>query len=111
MSGDLQAMKHYVESHHANANQAWNEADELDESARTPRYLAAGYGQISVVRCLIGRSEMDVNKAADEGQTPIFAAAWSGHLEIVRCLVEMPEVDVNQATIGSVSVTSHADIL
>ena len=54
---------------------------------------------------------MDVNKAADEGQTPIFAAAWSGHLEIVRCLVEMPEVDVNQATIGSVSVTSHADIL
>jgi ankyrin repeat protein len=64
----------------------------------TPLYVAAQFGRLAVVQCLIEELGADVNQANQEGDTPLYIAAYKGHLAVVQCLVKEFGADVNQAT-------------
>ncbi|KAH3767617.1 hypothetical protein Pelo_505 [Pelomyxa schiedti] len=65
-----------------------NKTDNL--TGRTPLCLAAGEGREAVVRVLVARPDVDVNKAC-----PLAIACYYHHMGAVVALLECPRVDVN----------------
>jgi ankyrin repeat protein len=59
--------------------------------------LAAREGHSEVVKMLLEKDGVDMNKANSRGYTPLSLAARSGHTEIVKLLLEKDGVDVNKA--------------
>jgi len=51
--------------------------------------IAAGTGYLDVVRYMIEKQGIDVNKQDNDGVTLLFDAAWGGHLKIVEYLIQM----------------------
>lgn len=58
---------------------------------------AAEAGDIATVAQLLGRPDVDVNIANDEGDTALILAAVAGHPDVVRRLLAVPTIDINHA--------------
>ena len=56
--------------------------------------MAAGKGNLPLVRMLLAEHEIDVNVLIDDF-TPLMLAAYRGHLDIVQALLAMPKIDVH----------------
>jgi ankyrin repeat protein len=53
----------------------------------------SGHGE--VVRLLLTKSDIDINKATTTGGwTALYAACQNGHVEIVRRLLQQPTIDI-----------------
>ncbi len=50
-----------------------------------------------MVRLLLARQDVEVNKSAADGATALMLASYKGHVEVVRLLLAHPDVDVNKA--------------
>jgi ankyrin repeat protein len=68
------------------------------EDCLTALLLAAWKGYTEIVKMLLEKDDVDVNKANSRGSTPLAYAARWGHSEIVKLLLEKDGVDVNKAT-------------
>ena len=53
----------------------------------TPLFVAAAYGHLDVLRCLI-ENGADVNAATYDKSTPLMIASGYGHVNVVTCLIE-----------------------
>src|SRR5262245_30184821 len=58
-----------------------------DSSNVTPLHVAALYGQVDCVRCLIGEFGASLEKRTIHNAVPLHNAAIGGHFEVVRCLI------------------------
>ncbi len=71
--------------------------NEADETACTALLWAAVLGRADVVRLLLARKGVQVNKGAAEGGTALIVASENGHVEVVRLLLARQDVEVNNA--------------
>ncbi len=51
---------------------------------------------VEVVRLLLARQGVEVNKTAQKGSTALFMASQNGHVEVVRLLLARHDVEVNK---------------
>ena len=58
-----------------------------DTMSDAPLGWAAGNGREGVVRLLIGRDDIDPDKAGEDDQTPLLRAARGGHEGVVKILL------------------------
>jgi len=58
-----------------------------DTMGDAPLGWAAGNGREGVVRLLIGRDDIDPDKAGEDDQTPLLRAARGGHEGVVKILL------------------------
>ncbi len=49
-----------------------------------------------MVRLLLARQGVEVNKSAQNGATALLVASQSGHVEVVRLLLARQDVEVNK---------------
>ena len=72
-----------------------------DESdGQTALWRAASVGHVDVVKFLLSKSRIDVNKVNTDTQkrhTPLFIAASQGYVNVVKELIAYPNIDVNLA--------------
>ena len=73
-----------------------------------PLTAAAEGGHEEVVRVLVKRPDIDVNRKTGRGWTALMCAAWRGHVGVVRVLLEMPGTDVNSASQNGLTALSLA---
>ncbi len=59
--------------------------------------LPTQFGLVEVVRLLLARVDVDVNKAKPDGATALIIASQIGHTDVVRLLLAHRDVDVNKA--------------
>jgi ankyrin repeat protein len=58
------------------------------ENGTTPLFIAACYGQLAMVRCLVEELGADVNKTSQEGVTPLVAVAGHEYGDFVAFLLK-----------------------
>ena len=68
----------------------------------TPLLIACQNGRAGVAQLLLGRADVDVNRAttcrkanANHGVTPLFLAAANGHIRVVQMLLRRGDVQVS----------------
>ena len=71
----------------------------------TALWMASKNGHLELVRLLLSKSEIDINKAEDDGATALFIASDKGHLEVVRLLLSKSEIDINKGHQGWTPLT------
>ena len=82
----------------------WSHACRFNCPGCTPLYGASEMGRTDVVRELLSRSDIEVNKAiSDQGTTPLSIASENGRVEVIRLLLDHADIDVNQAQFANVS--------
>jgi ankyrin repeat protein len=62
----------------------------------TPLLMAVQYERFDVVKLLLSRSDIDVNKADKRGITPLRAAIASGYDQMIDLLLACSNTDVNR---------------
>lgn len=86
MQGNLEAVQQHIE--------AGSDLDERDPmSGATPMIIATVFGQMEVLKALIGAGA-DVNYKNNEGSTPLIVAAVFDRIEVSKMLIEAG-ADVN----------------
>ncbi len=71
--------------------------NEADETGRTALLWAAWRGRADVVRLLLARKGVEVNKSAADGATALMSASQQGHVEVVQLLLARQDVKVSQS--------------
>lgn len=66
-----------------------------DSEGRTPLQVAAGVGNIEILRRLLGQPGIDVNRPGVDQCTPLHIAVLANNLEAVRLFLAQPGIDVN----------------
>ena len=74
----------------------------------TPLTISAYKGYTVVVRMLLQKPEIDVNKKGNASTTALMEASYSGHEDIARMLIGHPEIDVNIQDFDGKSALSNA---
>jgi hypothetical protein len=69
----------------------------LLQTSFTALLYAAFLGQADVVRLLLARKGIEVNKSAADGATARCIASQNGHVEVVRLLLARQGVEVNMS--------------
>ncbi len=70
-----------------------------DNSGITPLYIAAKKGYLQIVKALLGKEEIDVNRPVNITlQSPLHAATEFNHLDVVKELLKHPMINVNAQT-------------
>lgn len=83
--------------------------DSPDNANRTPLSYGAESGVSDIVRMLLARAGVDVNrKDSNLGQSPLFWAAEQGHHEVVEVLLEDGRVEIDTANNAGVSPVAIA---
>ncbi|ETV96424.1 serine/threonine protein kinase [Aphanomyces invadans] len=76
-----------------------NSTMRINKVLYTPLMLAAELGYVQVVRALLGRPDVQVNRpthaANAKSPTPLILASMKGHVAVVHELLAHPDVDVN----------------
>jgi hypothetical protein len=88
-------------------------------AGRTPLNIAARYGMLDLVVCLVQELGADVHRQALDGTFPLLTAASGGHVDIVRYLCKVPGTDVNQvgdheagcSSIFAAAENGHIDVV
>ncbi|MCP4747666.1 MAG: hypothetical protein GY874_16220 [Desulfobacteraceae bacterium] len=89
-NGDVKWVKKWLE--------AGADVNHANKNGITPLIATACFDHIEIVKLLLSRPEIDVNKTdVYDGETPLIAAACFDHIEIVKLLLSRPEIDVNLA--------------
>ena len=77
-----------------------NEANEYCRTAiilaGTAIIVASQKGHVEVVRLLLARKGVEVNKSAQDGTTALISASLHGHVEVVQLLLAREGVEVNK---------------
>ena len=55
-------------------------------------------GQVEIVRLLLSKSDIDINKSADLGATALYIASQKNYVEVVRLLLSKSDIDINRAS-------------
>ena len=89
-----------------------------DNEHNTPLHWAAAQGDAPVLRLLLGRRDLDVNRPTKQkGWAPLHLAARHGHAEAARLLLRHPKLDVGllsaarEAPIHVAAQKGHASIV
>ena len=53
-------------------------------------------GRAEVVRLLLSKSDIDINKAKDTGATALHVASQNNHIVVVELLLSKSEIDINR---------------
>lgn len=61
---------------------------------------AAAAGHKEIVKLLLGRYDVDVNKRDDSGSTALFLAVQACHKDVVAVLLERKDIDINAESSG-----------
>ncbi|XP_067670151.1 serine/threonine-protein phosphatase 6 regulatory ankyrin repeat subunit A-like [Haliotis asinina] len=59
----------------------------VDKSGDTVLHAACRSGDISIVKCILSRDDLDVNSSDKSGMTPAMSAAYWGYVDIVKLLL------------------------
>jgi ankyrin repeat protein len=108
-NGDLVVIKTLLENDRVNVNQ------KCDLERKSPLFVAAQNGHLSVVKYLIYKGA-DLNAKTAAGWTPLFVAAHNGHLSVVEYLVKsMADVNVitkkGQTVLDAAASKSHDHVV
>jgi len=107
--GDLDAVRRMVEANASLKEEPYNDW--------TPLQLAAMYGQVGIVRYLVGEAGADKDEGDMFRRTPLYWAALFGRLEAVRYLVGVAGADKDKAKRGgwtplmSAAIDGHIDMV
>ena len=71
------------------------EPDSGDMWEQTPLLYAAERGHMAVVKLLLERADVDINRTDSSGNGPLSYAVMKGHVAIVQLMLAKDEVDVN----------------
>ena len=69
----------------------------------SPLFWAAGNGHEEVVEILLGRQEVNPDKASNSGKTPLSHAARNGHEGVAKILLGLEDVDPNKTNKDSMT--------
>jgi ankyrin repeat protein len=58
--------------------------------------VASQSGHVDVVRLLLAREGVEVNKTAQNGPTALLIASQQGHVEVVRLLLARRDLEFNR---------------
>ena len=61
----------------------------------TPLFSAIHNGHLDIVKTLIAKPSIDINKKDNEGMTPLVIAALRDHMEIVAALLAHRDIEKN----------------
>jgi ankyrin repeat protein len=79
-------------------NQKGIQVNKHTNGVASPLCIASYNGFTKVVRLLLARDDILVNKAADKvGPTPLILACQQKHLDVVQLLLQHKDINVNQA--------------
>ena len=67
----------------------------VEEGRDTALNISARLGNLTAVKILLSREEIEVNQAGPERITALTEACLYGHVEIVKLLLTRPDVDIN----------------
>ena len=67
----------------------------VEEGRDTALNISARLGNLTAVKILLSREEIEVNQAGPERITALTEACLYGHFEIVKLLLTCPDVDIN----------------
>ena len=70
---------------------------QTNEFGRTLLHMASSQGSTHLVKGILAKEGVDVNKADTSGRTPLFYAASYGHHKVVKALLRKEGIQVNKA--------------
>jgi ankyrin repeat protein len=73
------------------------DVNEADETGCTTLMIVSENGHVEVVRLLLARNGVEVNKTAQDG-TALYMASQNDHVEVVRLLLARKGVEVNKTS-------------
>jgi len=107
-SSDVKDENGHTALHHAVVNQRLSLIQTLctkganvncqDNEGWTPLMVAAGTGQLKVVKYLLLQAKADVHVKTKSGESAVLFACQSGHLNVVKFLAEQSKLDVLSVT-------------
>lgn len=97
--GRVEVVEAFLANEKLREREFWNSAtgDTSLYTDGTPLFIASQEGHEKVVKLLLDNSNVDVNKATEDGATPLFIACCNGHEKVAKLLLEHPNIEVDKA--------------
>lgn len=90
---------HFLETLHSKHLMTTKHAARYDREGTGLLNIACGHGELGLVKRLLQhKTEIELNKANEQGIFPLYMACHQGHVEVVKELLQHSEINVNQAT-------------
>lgn len=80
LHGDLENVRNWIEKKKVNPNS-------VGEAGMSSAHIAAANGQLSILRYLLAKAELDLRLRCHSGKTPIYYAAENGCAKVVQFLL------------------------
>ncbi|VDI36122.1 Hypothetical predicted protein [Mytilus galloprovincialis] len=72
------------------------DTDCINQSGDSLLHCAVKDGNLEIVQLLLGRPDIDQNKANKDGDTPLHSAVCGEQLDIVQLLLDRADIDPNR---------------
>ncbi len=73
-----------------------NEKDDEDWITATPLIKACDIGDIEVIKLLLMREDIDINKSKANGVTPFYVSCFDGNMDIIKLFLKDKRLEVNK---------------
>ncbi|KAH9069175.1 hypothetical protein Ae201684P_004865 [Aphanomyces euteiches] len=88
-----------------------NAIRKVQKDEMTPLMLAAELGHVDIVKALLGRDDIEINRPESKKMaTPLIRACSKGHEDVVQMLLTCPKIDVNLKSENQCAIQKAASL-